>query len=142
MSINFKISQFFYDFSTQLCSVILHEILKYFLIQFNFVICPLIPGAIKFGDSLTEDECRRLVGDLSHCDLPFQCAHGRPSVMPLLPLARLHTVHAQVGLSLSGSLSLIRPYEIIMFQVKQPYLDYDGDPNFLAFNIFSSLILT
>ncbi|XP_064599786.1 uncharacterized protein LOC135466298 isoform X2 [Liolophura sinensis] len=41
-------------------------------------------GAIKFGDSLTLEECEDLLKSLSLCDLPFQCAHGRPSVMPLL----------------------------------------------------------
>lgn len=34
-------------------------------------------GAIKFGDSLTLDECRALILSLSKCKLPFQCAHGR-----------------------------------------------------------------
>ena len=39
--------------------------------------------AIKFGLSLSSDECIRLVHNLSKCSLPFQCAHGRPSVVPL-----------------------------------------------------------
>ncbi|XP_071079978.1 DNA mismatch repair protein Mlh3-like [Haliotis cracherodii] len=46
-------------------------------------------GAIKFGDSLTLSQCRELLESLSECDLPFQCAHGRPSVMPLLSLQQL-----------------------------------------------------
>lgn len=40
-------------------------------------------NAIKFGDELTNHECQRLVGDLLRCTLPFQCAHGRPSMVPL-----------------------------------------------------------
>ena len=48
-------------------------------------------GAIKFGDSLTLRECEALIRDLSRCDLPFQCAHGRPSVMPVLQLDQLKT---------------------------------------------------
>ncbi|XP_056446219.1 DNA mismatch repair protein Mlh3 isoform X3 [Gadus chalcogrammus] len=40
-------------------------------------------GAIKFNDVLSLDECRSLVGSLSSCQLPFQCAHGRPSIAPL-----------------------------------------------------------
>lgn len=40
-------------------------------------------GAIKFGDKLTHDECKRLISDLVDCSFPFQCAHGRPSVIPL-----------------------------------------------------------
>ncbi|XP_067680769.1 DNA mismatch repair protein Mlh3-like [Haliotis asinina] len=47
-------------------------------------------GAIKFGDSLTLSQCRELLESLAECDLPFQCAHGRPSVMPLLSLQQLH----------------------------------------------------
>ena len=40
--------------------------------------------AIKFGDPLTLDECRTIVRNLALCELPFQCAHGRPSVVPIL----------------------------------------------------------
>mmetsp|Transcript_31920 Transcript_31920/g.42145 ORF Transcript_31920/g.42145 Transcript_31920/m.42145 type:complete len:92 (-) Transcript_31920:41-316(-) len=39
-----------------------------------------------FGDSLLLSECQDLVQSLSRCDLAFQCAHGRPSVIPLLNL--------------------------------------------------------
>ena len=34
-------------------------------------------GAVKFGEPLGLDECRELVLNLSKCQLPFQCAHGR-----------------------------------------------------------------
>ena len=40
-------------------------------------------GAIKFGDPLNRDECARLIAKLSKCRTPFQCAHGRPTVIPL-----------------------------------------------------------
>ncbi|KAK9366489.1 hypothetical protein V1509DRAFT_568632 [Lipomyces kononenkoae] len=43
-------------------------------------------GAIMFGDSLTEERCRELIRDLSKCRYPFQCAHGRPSMVPLVNL--------------------------------------------------------
>ena len=46
-------------------------------------------GAIKFGDKLQHDVCDDLIKRLSECDLPFQCAHGRPSVAPLINLAEL-----------------------------------------------------
>nr|XP_022334016.1 uncharacterized protein LOC111130995 [Crassostrea virginica]XP_022334017.1 uncharacterized protein LOC111130995 [Crassostrea virginica] len=46
-------------------------------------------GAIKFGDPLTTDDCKDLVQSLSRCDLPFQCAHGRPSIMPLISTDKL-----------------------------------------------------
>lgn len=39
--------------------------------------------AIKFGDSLTKCQCETLVSRLSTALLPFQCAHGRPSIVPL-----------------------------------------------------------
>lgn len=37
-----------------------------------------------FGDTLAEDEAVALTRELASCRLPFQCAHGRPSVAPLL----------------------------------------------------------
>ncbi|XP_063187404.1 DNA mismatch repair protein Mlh3 isoform X1 [Chroicocephalus ridibundus] len=40
-------------------------------------------GAIKFNECLTLEESCRLIQALSSCQLPFQCAHGRPSMMPL-----------------------------------------------------------
>ncbi|KAF5297119.1 hypothetical protein FQA39_LY02699 [Lamprigera yunnana] len=45
-------------------------------------------GAIKFGDELSADECTKQIALLSDCRLPFQCAHGRPSVTPLISLDR------------------------------------------------------
>ncbi|XP_033735862.1 uncharacterized protein LOC117324223 [Pecten maximus] len=50
-------------------------------------------GAIKFGDQLSVEECKELLVSLSLCDLPFQCAHGRPSIMPLLELDKLKLNH-------------------------------------------------
>ncbi|XP_007549354.1 DNA mismatch repair protein Mlh3 isoform X1 [Poecilia formosa] len=46
-------------------------------------------GAIKFNDTLSRDECRSLVASLSSCQLPFQCAHGRPSIVPLVDILHL-----------------------------------------------------
>jgi hypothetical protein len=43
-------------------------------------------GAVMFGDALSHDHCKRLVRDLAACAHPFQCAHGRPSVTPLVTL--------------------------------------------------------
>ncbi|KAJ6439448.1 MLH3 protein [Purpureocillium lavendulum] len=40
-------------------------------------------SAIMFNDELSADECRALVRRLSRCAFPFQCAHGRPSMVPL-----------------------------------------------------------
>ncbi|KAK9470970.1 uncharacterized protein V1510DRAFT_421640 [Dipodascopsis tothii] len=52
----------------------------------NFKACR---GAVMFGDKLAEEECRILVGKLQNCRLPFQCAHGRPSMIPLAGLGLL-----------------------------------------------------
>ncbi|XP_077412647.1 DNA mismatch repair protein Mlh3 isoform X2 [Vanacampus margaritifer] len=46
-------------------------------------------GAIKFNDRLNRDECHSLVASLSSCQLPFQCAHGRPSIAPLVDVLHL-----------------------------------------------------
>ncbi|KAJ7167564.1 hypothetical protein C8R46DRAFT_1093418, partial [Mycena filopes] len=43
-------------------------------------------GAIMFNDSLTHAQCRKLVDDLCKTAFPFQCAHGRPSLVPLIDL--------------------------------------------------------
>ncbi|CAH6846251.1 DNA mismatch repair protein Mlh3 isoform X1 [Phodopus roborovskii] len=43
-------------------------------------------GAIKFNDCLSLEESSRLIEALSLCQLPFQCAHGRPSMLPLADL--------------------------------------------------------
>ncbi|CAM9262126.1 unnamed protein product [Choristocarpus tenellus] len=43
-------------------------------------------SAIRFGDLLTNLECVELMSRLATCKLPFFCAHGRPSVVPLCVL--------------------------------------------------------
>jgi DNA mismatch repair protein MLH3 len=43
-------------------------------------------SALMFGTALTRQECQELVVQLSKCVYPFQCAHGRPSIVPLLRL--------------------------------------------------------
>lgn len=42
-----------------------------------------------FNDPLTPDECEVLVRRLARCAFPFQCAHGRPSMVPILDLRPL-----------------------------------------------------
>lgn len=48
-------------------------------------------GAIMFNDKLGLDQCERLVHQLSRTVFPFQCAHGRPSMVPLTILDVLGT---------------------------------------------------
>ncbi|EUC43786.1 hypothetical protein COCMIDRAFT_38302 [Bipolaris oryzae ATCC 44560] len=43
-------------------------------------------SAIMFNDELSLVECRELVGKLAQCVFPFMCAHGRPSMVPLVGL--------------------------------------------------------
>jgi hypothetical protein len=42
-----------------------------------------ILGAIRFGEQLKSSQCKKLVRQLANCQLPFQCAHGRPTIQPL-----------------------------------------------------------
>lgn len=39
-----------------------------------------------FNDPLTSEQCSNLVERLAACAFPFQCAHGRPSMVPLVHL--------------------------------------------------------
>ncbi|KAL8718715.1 MAG: hypothetical protein Q9225_004179 [Loekoesia sp. 1 TL-2023] len=41
-------------------------------------------SAIMFNDELSNEECETLVKRLAGCRFPFQCAHGRPSMVPLV----------------------------------------------------------
>eukprot|EP00586_Coscinodiscus_wailesii_P018139 CAMPEP_0172517424 /NCGR_PEP_ID=MMETSP1066-20121228/284923_1 /TAXON_ID=671091 /ORGANISM="Coscinodiscus wailesii, Strain CCMP2513" /LENGTH=271 /DNA_ID=CAMNT_0013299419 /DNA_START=625 /DNA_END=1437 /DNA_ORIENTATION=+ len=45
--------------------------------------------AIMFGDVLSRETCVTLIDSLAMCDFSFVCAHGRPSVIPLLDMAGL-----------------------------------------------------
>ena len=64
-----------------LCSLACHGNNNYFMYMIFkiFCVCMLCThaGAIKFGDSLTVQQCSELIASLSKCKLPFQCAHGR-----------------------------------------------------------------
>lgn len=40
-------------------------------------------GAVMFNDPLSLEQCERLVRHLAATAFPFQCAHGRPSLVPL-----------------------------------------------------------
>lgn len=48
--------------------------------------CFHFTGAIMFNDKLDLGQCERLVYQLSKTVFPFQCAHGRPSMVPLTTL--------------------------------------------------------
>lgn len=41
-------------------------------------------SSIMFNDSLRIEECQGLISRLSKCAFPFQCAHGRPTMIPIV----------------------------------------------------------
>lgn len=49
-------------------------------------------GAIMFNDPLTPVQCRQLVEELGVTQLPFCCAHGRPTSAPLVDVRVLRDV--------------------------------------------------
>ncbi|GKV30207.1 hypothetical protein SLEP1_g39048 [Rubroshorea leprosula] len=59
----------------------------------NFKACR---GAIMFGDSLLPSECSLIIQELKQTSLCFQCAHGRPTTVPLLNLEELHKQMAKL----------------------------------------------
>lgn len=48
-------------------------------------------SAIMFNDELSNEQCKVLISRLGECAFPFQCAHGRPSLVPLVDLGTLRT---------------------------------------------------
>lgn len=58
---------------------------NFVIYHLNFVeIATFFTGAIKFGDALSKDDCKSYINSLRNCNLPFQCAHGRPTIKPLI----------------------------------------------------------
>lgn len=62
-------------------------------------------GAIRFGSVLEKHECVKILKALSKCRLPFQCAHGRPSVTPIVDLRFLPS-EEKVSIYLLTNLSI------------------------------------
>lgn len=54
-------------------------------------------GAIMFGDKLMPSECSLIVDELKKTSMCFQCAHGRPTTVPLVNLKALHKGVLQLG---------------------------------------------
>nr|CAD7602175.1 unnamed protein product [Timema genevievae] len=53
----------------------------------NIISSEACRGAVKFGHELSVEESRVLLKYLGQCELPFQCAHGRPALAPIADLA-------------------------------------------------------
>ncbi|KAL9241515.1 hypothetical protein vseg_015621 [Gypsophila vaccaria] len=60
-------------------------------------------GAIMFGDKLLPSECALIVEELKRTSLCFQCAHGRPTTVPLVNLTALYKWIPQLGSSRDSS---------------------------------------
>lgn len=43
-------------------------------------------ASVKFGDFLSIENCEKICKSLELCALPLQCAHGRPTLYPLIKL--------------------------------------------------------
>lgn len=56
-------------------------------LYYNIFYVPL--GAIKFGDTLSLEQCINLFNDLKNTKSPTRCAHGRPSIIPIIELSEL-----------------------------------------------------
>jgi DNA mismatch repair ATPase MutL len=64
-------------------------------------------SSIKFGQALSPEECRNFILELSQTALPFQCAHGRPSIHPVMNLQNVmnlkhHTKNKKYQLKLDN----------------------------------------
>jgi DNA mismatch repair protein MLH3 len=57
--------------------------------------------AIMFNDPLNIKECQALISRLARCAFPFQCAHGRPSMVPIVDLRSLSDTAVSLPLDLN-----------------------------------------
>ncbi|GAA6022703.1 hypothetical protein JCM11491_003737 [Sporobolomyces phaffii] len=60
-------------------------------------------GAVMFNDRLREDQARELVRAVAETTFPFVCAHGRPSIVPLVHLASSSSSSAAAAAASSSS---------------------------------------
>ncbi|EPS57534.1 hypothetical protein M569_17283, partial [Genlisea aurea] len=74
-------------------------------------------GAIMFGDSLLPSECSLIVEELKRTSLCFQCAHGRPTTVPVVDLEALRK--SIVKLSPDEAWHGLRPHRISLDRCEQ-----------------------
>ncbi|KAL5425389.1 hypothetical protein PMIN04_002570 [Paraphaeosphaeria minitans] len=60
-------------------------------------------SAIMFNDELSMEECRELVRGLCKCVFPFMCAHGRPSMVPLVDIGTAFSSETSTENTTGGS---------------------------------------
>ncbi|TPX53167.1 hypothetical protein SeMB42_g00946 [Synchytrium endobioticum] len=94
-------------------------------------------SAIMFGHELSYQECCRLLMQLEQCKFPFQCAHGRPSMMPIAQLEEWACSNDDDGVfQLASSSSpkkrvlavgrITERHPIFFFQIQAPLESYDA----------------
>ncbi|KAJ3371101.1 DNA mismatch repair protein [Allomyces arbusculus] len=71
-------------------------------------------SAIMFGDVLDDVACRRLLAALAQTAFPFQCAHGRPSLCPVLVMD--HGDVEQVQVCKDGEPGRLAPHRAPMLE--------------------------
>lgn len=59
-------------------------------------------SAIMFNDVLSKEQCEFLVARLAETAFPFQCAHGRPSLLPLVELGSVPHNQAYIDEHIEG----------------------------------------
>ncbi|XP_046670027.1 DNA mismatch repair protein Mlh3-like isoform X3 [Homalodisca vitripennis] len=69
-------------------------------------------GAIKFGDKISLEESKFLLSKLALCEMPFQCAHGRPVLTPLIEIEQIQSQDGPIHL-----LNLVHSYTSTHFDV-------------------------
>lgn len=62
-------------------------------------------SAIMFNDELSRKQCTVLIEQLRMCTLPFQCAHGRPSMVVLTDLTSLPSHESLATTNMSSNLA-------------------------------------
>lgn len=74
-------------------------------------------GAIKFGERLSLSDCQQLINMVAKCKLPFCCAHGRPSVIPLVDLAEVQEITSEVQRKNEANLTLINGSGLVLIAI-------------------------
>ncbi|KAI0601717.1 hypothetical protein F4775DRAFT_350301 [Biscogniauxia sp. FL1348] len=67
-------------------------------------------SSIMFNDVLSQEECVGLLRRLGDCAFPFQCAHGRPSMVPLVDLGHYYIEGVDQSKSGGGGTSFGREF--------------------------------
>ena len=88
-----EVPKCFFDIKEQ-CKILAKEFVEHLLERRPIVGIPEVilsvlatvacRGAVMFGHPLSKENSEQLLTNLSECEAPFQCAHGRPSLAPIV----------------------------------------------------------